>query len=644
MKHNLLALALAAALFCMGTQPMEEKSDKKKQTERLKILKSNCTLRDFLNFLTDKTKTISYFLQNKDNSLEILLATYNKLLDKNQALAKQIMILKFNMTPEQLSDRLAKITQNKRVVFVTWDQARKYFRKLTGSDRITDVDFNRASERYLSLQAEQQSNITEETDIDSNEPEKENTINRDDHRKSDKPPAREKLEEFTYVVFVYEGETDEEPALEFTPDRSFQEQELGAPEKDTVQEPDETSVFNRANSQEALQELNKIAGSNQTNFDKDTLPSGQPNRGQSNIPAGAGMTSGKKIPEHNYNWHDISDEIPVTCLATPAMQLGIRKMWLGCRDSIEPHAVEPSTVPFVWILVHGTWGHRTPSFFDETNKNFKEIRACIKQRVRGKNALLLSYRWSGENTVRARKKGARQLMECLAHMELLRQDIPLAIVAHSHGCNLSSRFSRLLEKKGSASIATLLYFACPRRPEQRFQPQGFDNLVYFWGPGDLIASLGSISWDKVTANLKSSWIFRVSDQAIYITAGGLDALGYKEAGSVVKVLGKLQIGKAMYCVYQVITQRAVSPDFSEDDALETGNNIRIGTKVDVKSKFDILKPVNIHSDIVNSLGHLRVIFKKFHLFYDSADRPESGKWSITMNKDASGFTIESAGY
>ena len=427
-------------------------------------------------------------------------------------------------------------------------------------------------------------------------------------------PQREEVEEpeaeNDYIIFEYQKPVGGEPNLVITPNNNLQQ----APSDQAETKKANTSSINKSKQTSKTNQLYR-----------------QPVKEQS----ACGMTAGPRTQENEYCWTNISRRLPPNCQVKQKKKRGMRHMWIGCLDNVKSAAIALESVRHVWVLVHGTWGHQTPSFFDENHDNFQEIQATIREQAHEReNALLLSFRWTGENSVEAREKGARRLKQCLARMQLLKWATLLTIVAHSHGCNLSSNFSQLLDKD-TELIRTLLYFACPRRPEAKFQPESYDNLVYFWGVDDLIASLGSIDWSNITSNLKSSWVFHVSNQAIDVAAAGLAALGLTNTSKGVKALGTVQLGNALYIIYAVATKRAITPDFNVPQGVNAqGTSIMIGTKVQINGR-DILKPVNIHSYIVNALCNLRAIFRTFGL----NNTPQNGRWNLEMNSDGSQFDL-----
>lgn len=98
----------------------------------------------------------------------------------------------------------------------------------------------------------------------------------------------------------------------------------------------------------------------------------------------------------------------------------------------------------VYIILHGTWGAETSwhipngDFFDALEKTAKK-----------QNGSVVSFRWSGANSIQERNKAAQNLAKLI---ETYNDSIDIIIVGHSHGGTVALLASQLTQKK-----ITLLY-------------------------------------------------------------------------------------------------------------------------------------------------------------------------------------------
>lgn len=115
----------------------------------------------------------------------------------------------------------------------------------------------------------------------------------------------------------------------------------------------------------------------------------------------------------------------------------------------------------VWILVHGTFANKVakalPSvaWWKPTSHFYKELKASA-----GKDAVVYSFGWSGENSDEQRKKASKELVDFI-EATVTSKDT-LFIVGHSHGANVAILCSQeLANKKSNLSIAALFCLGCP---------------------------------------------------------------------------------------------------------------------------------------------------------------------------------------
>lgn len=116
------------------------------------------------------------------------------------------------------------------------------------------------------------------------------------------------------------------------------------------------------------------------------------------------------------------------------------------RDSYNPLSRNCDTL-ILWVVIHGTWGTETASYFDDTNseeQNYRHIKrtAAYYATVKGKPLELLSYLWSGEASDSARIIAAETLHKFFEHNEFYTK-AEIVLLGHSHGCNVANYVTRL---------------------------------------------------------------------------------------------------------------------------------------------------------------------------------------------------------
>jgi hypothetical protein len=83
----------------------------------------------------------------------------------------------------------------------------------------------------------------------------------------------------------------------------------------------------------------------------------------------------------------------------------------------------------VFILIHGTWG-ANGLWYQPGGDFFSQFEMCAAQA----NAMVVPFRWSGDNTDKARRDAAHNLTRLIHSYPA---NIRLCIVAHSHGGNVA---------------------------------------------------------------------------------------------------------------------------------------------------------------------------------------------------------------
>lgn len=153
---------------------------------------------------------------------------------------------------------------------------------------------------------------------------------------------------------------------------------------------------------------------------------------------------------------------------------------------------------FLMIITHGTFGKMTPSFVDDLNpqmQNYRHIKrfATWFGIEHKKNIDLVSFKWSGKLFDSARFAAAEVLN---SYVTSHYPNIPLVLLAHSHGCNIHNKFSQLT----SNPIELMIHLACPKREpseEPDYEPKNFNQLVYFHAKNDVVEPAGRLDKYKV---------------------------------------------------------------------------------------------------------------------------------------------------
>jgi pimeloyl-ACP methyl ester carboxylesterase len=103
---------------------------------------------------------------------------------------------------------------------------------------------------------------------------------------------------------------------------------------------------------------------------------------------------------------------------------------------IRTHIEKPSSV---FILIHGTWGAEC-SWHAPKGDFFDALEATVSE----KNSVVVSFRWSGGCGHESRVKAAENLMKLIKTYDV---DMPIFIIAHSHGGTVAVLASHLLAQE-----------------------------------------------------------------------------------------------------------------------------------------------------------------------------------------------------
>ena len=198
----------------------------------------------------------------------------------------------------------------------------------------------------------------------------------------------------------------------------------------------------------------------------------------------------------------------------PINQTGIRKAYYYLPTSAitEPTLGEAymNPKPILLVVVHGTGfaapgfatgGKVTKDFFDINSVGFRGILDFARNYAHEKQAPVevVSYQWTGGNSVVERRKAALGLGQFLAS----RRGYDLITVSHSHGGNVVNAASYITPDP----INMMIQIATPVREnnldadEQEYKPVNFSSLIQFWSSNDWVVPLGSMStwgdfWSK----------------------------------------------------------------------------------------------------------------------------------------------------
>lgn len=154
-------------------------------------------------------------------------------------------------------------------------------------------------------------------------------------------------------------------------------------------------------------------------------------------------------------------------------------------ETYVPRQFSPDARPIIWLLIHGTWGRETKEFFDGDDDIYQGIKQSAARHAKCKNAplKLVSFVWRAKQTKSSRGEAAWRIKAIFTDMGWHKTQ--KVIISHSHGCNIANKVTRLMP------IDLLIHLACPRRPEDEYQPVHFGQLIYFWSNGD---------WTSLAAN------------------------------------------------------------------------------------------------------------------------------------------------
>ncbi len=160
------------------------------------------------------------------------------------------------------------------------------------------------------------------------------------------------------------------------------------------------------------------------------------------------------------------------------------------------------------MIMHGTGffgcgGPITPAYYDIKCKPFKNLLKYAKQIADNNKTIIevLSFRWPGFNTVRARRDAGNTLGQFIVASY---QGYDIRELSHSHGANVTNAASHILEfkvlkdSKMLNAVNYMFFLGPPVRTatagEERaeYTPANFNVLFSFWSPRDWIQGLGAI--------------------------------------------------------------------------------------------------------------------------------------------------------
>jgi hypothetical protein len=167
------------------------------------------------------------------------------------------------------------------------------------------------------------------------------------------------------------------------------------------------------------------------------------------------------------------------------------------KESFIPTQVEDLSRKVLFILTHGTFGKMTTSFYDSYNpedQNYRHIKyfASWYATVHKVAVDLVLFKWTGSLWDTPRFNAAEELKK---YVDADYPEVPLVLIAHSHGCNIHNKFSQITKN----SIELMIHLACPKRDpkeEKYYQPMNFKQLLYFHGKADRIEPAGRLTTGK----------------------------------------------------------------------------------------------------------------------------------------------------
>jgi len=172
-----------------------------------------------------------------------------------------------------------------------------------------------------------------------------------------------------------------------------------------------------------------------------------------------------------------------------------------CGTASEVHR---ATARPLAVLVHGTWGCRSPWAIPEQSLLVEGLRARLSEDLEFRR-----FRWSGANRTSERLKATDRLTNEL-QSELRSNDRPIFVLAHSHGGNIAVRAFDALSWKDQENVRNVLMgtpflstgHGFDIRKLYHVLPDAIKQfLVFFWWFAFAIATC------VLLVLLKISWLF-----------------------------------------------------------------------------------------------------------------------------------------
>jgi hypothetical protein len=160
-------------------------------------------------------------------------------------------------------------------------------------------------------------------------------------------------------------------------------------------------------------------------------------------------------------------------------------------------------------LVHGTWGRgffkldkptKTPRWFED-NSQFRDTITATLAFWNMPAATFEVCKWSGQNSITARERAARQLADHLNSQRRANPSAPQLVIAHSHGGNVAVRAIEYLEGPRNhvfvATIATPFIEMFPR--VETFESTRYWFFLYpvLIGVYALLYRMGMIEYSRI---------------------------------------------------------------------------------------------------------------------------------------------------
>lgn len=186
------------------------------------------------------------------------------------------------------------------------------------------------------------------------------------------------------------------------------------------------------------------------------------------------------------------------------------------REALRKVNAEAS--PCRLLLVHGTWGQRSP--FLAKNSPFQQ---AMKNGLPGLCGDIEIFQWSGKVWQSQRNKAAEDLSECLSGLlAALADDEMLVVVAHSHGGTITAQAMRRLDGKlDPAQLARIrvISFGTPYIL-YTFHPVSA-LAVFIWSWLLALGGLGALAWYYAHDWLGAGLVQPLIVFAASLTVGGL---------------------------------------------------------------------------------------------------------------------------